>query len=59
VKVGDLVTVMPASTGMYIIVGQCIMRNNYNVEPHDCWLLFSAGEGWVMPMGKEWVEALS
>ena len=54
---GDLVTVIPARTGIYMIVGEEIYNEQF-IKEHDCWLLFSASEGYIEPMGKTWVERL-
>ena len=68
-KIGDLVTIKPAKTGTYLIVGERFIgdhvdsnvgRRSQGSDTYtiDCWMLLSAGEGWVMPMGKMWCEVI-
>lgn len=69
VKIGDLVTIAPAMTGIYLVVGEKFIDdivesrverivNGSDVCSTDCWLLFSAEEGWTLPMGKTFVKPL-
>ena len=59
-KVGDLVTVAPAMTGIYIITG--LKGFSSGMELEDCVTLVSLsgdGVGYNLPMGKEWIEVIS
>jgi len=69
VKIGDLVTIAPAMTGMYLVVGEKFVTdavesrieravNGSDACSIDCWLLFSAEDGWILPMGKTFVKPL-
>ena len=62
-KVGDLVTVGPAKTGVYLIVeDHILMKDHFNMSinrgGHECVLLYSAEHG-VYPMGKEFLYPVS
>jgi hypothetical protein len=59
-KVGDLVTIAPAKTGLYIITD--LKGYTSGVELPDCVMLASLNgpaAGYSLPMGKEWVEVIS
>jgi hypothetical protein len=63
VKVGDLVQVLPAKFGYYIIVEEahsCIVRNGPNTKTY--WQLFPATSGIYSgygPMSEEFIEVTS
>ena len=57
-KVGDLVTVLPAKMGLYIILDDDI-KQFAGEKLHNCVLLHSLGEGWELPMGKVWIKIIN
>ena len=59
-KVGDLVTVVPAKTGLYIITD--LKGYTSDMELPDCVTLASLNGpaiGYSLPMGKEWIEVIN
>ena len=59
-KVGDLVTVAPAKTGLYIITD--LKGYTSGMELPDCVTLSALTGptiGYCLPMGKAWVEVIS
>ena len=59
-KIGDLVTVVPARKGLYIITD--LKGYTSGIELPDCVMLASLNgpnAGYNLPMGKEWVEVIS
>ena len=63
-QVGDLVTVAPAKTGLYLITS--LKGFASGVELPDCVTLASLNGdgigynfGYSLPMGKEWIEVIS
>ena len=59
-KVGDLVTVVPAKTGLYIITD--LKGYTSGMELPDCVTLASLNGpaiGYSLPMGKEWIEVIN
>ena len=59
-KVGDLVTIAPAKTGIYIITD--LRGYSSGMELPDCVTVASLngdGVGYSLPMGKEWIEVIS
>ena len=59
-QVGDLVTIAPAKTGVYIITS--LKGFSSGMELPDCVTLASLngdGVGYSLPMGKEWIEVIN
>ena len=55
-KIGNIVTVKPASSNIYLIVG----RGPYDDDEHlgKCWLLYNEEVG-IQPMHEKWIEVIS
>ena len=59
-QVGDLVTIAPAKTGIYIITS--LKGFSSGMKLPDCVTVASLngdGIGYNLPMGKEWIEVIS
>ena len=59
-QVGDLVTVAPAKTGLYIITD--LKGYTSGMELPNCVMLASLNGpaiGYSLPMGKEWIEVIN
>lgn len=56
-RIGDLVKVGPSFDGTFLIVGH--QPNRECSEMGHMWDLYSADEGWVLPMYEKWIVIIN